>query len=145
MIMKINLCNRVFIGFMVGLEEMLGRAAQATANIIGEYVGKELLRYAEDMGREIKNLEDLRSLMVELGLASEIKFQGSGEGNIRVTIEDCGICPKRIGGYQFDGTACPWPGFLRYMIEKFKGKKYRVDVKVEPGETCTLTFRPKLP
>ncbi len=52
--MKLNLWNRVFIGFMVGLEEMLGRAAQATANIIGEYVGRELLKYAEDEGKEIK-------------------------------------------------------------------------------------------
>jgi len=142
--MKINLWNRVFIGFMVGLEKMLGRAAQATANIIGEYVGKELLRYAEDEGKEIRNLEDLRSLMVDLGLASEIKFQESDEDDIWVTIKDCGICPKRVGGYQFEGTACPWPGFLRYMLEKFKENKYRVDVNVEPGETCTLTFRPKL-
>lgn len=142
--MRVNIWNRVFIGFMVGLEEMLGRAAQATANIIGEYVGKELLRYAEEEGREIKNLGDLRNLLVDLGLTSEITFQDLDEGNIKATIKDCGICPKRVGGYEFEGTACPWPGILRFMLEKFKECKYRVDVKVEPGETCILTFRPKL-
>ncbi len=82
-------------------------------------------------------------MLADLGLASEITFQGSDEGKIKVTIKECGICPKKIGGYEFEGTACPWPGVFRYMLEKFKKSKYRVDVKVEPGETCTLTFRPK--
>ena len=128
---------------MVGLEEMLGRAAQGVANMIGKYIGKELLKYAVEQNRKIESLDSLKSFLTDLEFAEQVKFT-LGEELVEVSIEKCGICPKRVGGYEFEGTACPWSGFLRYMLKHVLNRDFSVAVKIKPGEKCVMTFKPVL-
>jgi len=71
---------------MVGLEEMLGRAAQGVANMIGKYIGKELLKYAVEQNRKIESLDSLKSFLTDLEFAEQVKFT-LGEELVEVSIE----------------------------------------------------------
>ena len=102
-----NLLNAVIIGFMVGMERVLGKTSQAVINVVGYAVGREVLKHMSESGCRPKSLDDLAVALVSSRLAESLKFEVRDDGSVEATIEGCLICPKRVGGYEFEGTACP--------------------------------------
>ena len=137
----LSLLNALIIGFMVGIYEVMGRGGtQAVINMAGQHAGREILRYARAHGTEIRTLGDLRDFLIQHGLTKQIEFNQPG-GNIHVRITQCRICPKKVGLYQFDGTACPWGGILTGALEEILGQSFSCTPRLTPGEVCDIELR----
>lgn len=121
-----SLANAVFIGYMMGCHKMFGRRTQLMGNLIGESVGEEILKYAHAQGFDLDSLESVEGFLREHGMGGEI------------SIAECGVCPKRVGHYQFDGTACPWPGLLAAVLLAAFRERLRPSARLVPAETCVI-------
>ena len=134
----LRLINAMVIGYMLGTREVIGRGgAQAIANMAGEYAGRELVRFAREQGVPLSSAEDLVAYVRQEGLANEMVFE-EVEGGFQVHIAQCYICPKKVGHYQFDGTACPWGGILIGALSDILETSFSCSTRLTPGETCTL-------
>ena len=139
----LRLLNAVIIGYMVGTREVIGRGgAQAIANMAGEYTGREMMRFAREQGRPIESLEDLVAFARQEGLTDQMTFT-EAQGELQVEIAECHICPKKVGHYEFDGTACPWGGILAGALADITGSAFSCSTRLTPGETCTLYLKRK--
>jgi hypothetical protein len=134
----LRLINAMVIGYMVGTREVIGRGgAQAIANMAGEYAGRELVRFARQQGESLASAEDLVAYVRQEGLADQMAIEEVEDG-YRVQIAQCYICPKKVGHYQFDGTACPWGGILIGILSDIMGTSFSCSTRLIPGETCLL-------
>ena len=138
-----SLLNAVFIGYMMGTYSVIGKGgAQAIANMAGEYVGRELLAYAKAQGNEIDSLPALTDFLQANELAGAITIEETRDG-VSVHISQCGICPKKVGKYQFDGTACPWGGVFIGALGTLMDREFMVSPRLTPGQTCTIVLKPR--
>lgn len=78
--------------------------------------------------------------MDQEGLADPMVFE-EVEGGFDVRIAQCYICPKKVGHYQFDGTACPWGGILLGAPTAILGTSFSCSTRLTPGETCLLQLK----
>jgi len=141
----LRLVNAMVIGYMVGTREIIGRGgAQAIANLAGEYAGRELVRFARQQGRDLDSLGDLVDYLGQEGLADQMTIEGIPDG-YEVRIAQCYICPKKVGHYQFDGTACPWGGILVGALSDILGASFSCSTRLTPGDTCHLQLKRKTP
>jgi hypothetical protein len=139
----LRLVNAMVIGYMVGTREVIGRGgAQAVANLAGEYAGRELVRFARMKGQPLDSVEDLVAYIRQEGLAHEMTLE-DGPGSLEIRIADCLICPKKVGHYEFDGTACPWGGLLLGALSDILDTPFSCSTRLTPGETCTLLLTRK--
>lgn len=139
----ISLLNATFIGYMVGTYNVIGKGgAQAIANMAGEYVGREMLAYAASQGKTIDSVQAFVDFLKENQLAGEFEFSVQTD-QVQVVVALCGICPKRVGKYQFDGTACPWAGILIGALGTILKKDFSVSAGLTPGQSCTITLKMK--
>ncbi len=107
----LRLVNAMVTGYMPGTREVIGRGgAQAIANLAGESAGRELVRLTREQGVSLDSAGDLVTYVDHEGLAGQMVVE-EVEGGLEVRIAQCYICPKKVGHYQFDGTACPWVAF----------------------------------
>ena len=137
----LDLLNAVIIGFMVGVYEVMGKGGtQAIINMAGQHVGKEILRYASDKGTPINSLDDFKSFVVKHGLVGQLDFYQSDHSTF-VRVASCKTCPKKVGHYTFDGTACPWGGILSGVLSEILGEQYSCSSKLIPGEECILELK----
>jgi hypothetical protein len=135
--------NAVFIGYMMGTYSVVGKGgAQAVANMAGEYVGREMVAYATSREIPIDSLPALVEFLQTFNLAGVVTIEEQSN-QVIVQISQCGICPKRIGKYQVDGTACPWGGILIGALRVILAKKLSVSARLAPGEKCTITLQVK--
>ena len=65
------------------------------------------------------------------------------EGGLEVSVSACHICPKKVGHYQFDGTACPWGGILTGALADILEASFFCSTRLTPGETCLLHLKRK--
>jgi hypothetical protein len=134
----LRLVNAIVIGYMVGTREVIGKGgAQDIANLAGEYAGRELVRFAREQGGSLSSVDDFVAYVGQEGLADQMVFE-EVEGGFEVRIAQCYICPKKVGHYQLDGTACPWGGILLGAMTEILGEKFSCSTVLTPGETCTL-------
>jgi hypothetical protein len=139
----LRLLNAIVIGYMVGTREVIGRGgAQAIANLAGEYAGRELVRFAREQGVSLESADDLIAYARYEGLADQMVFE-EVDGGYQVRIAQCYICPKKVGHYQFDGTACPWGGILLGALTTILEERLSCSTVLTPGETCTLLLKRK--
>jgi predicted hydrocarbon binding protein len=131
-----NVESAIIIGYSVGLKSILGVGSQAMSNIAGKYVGKELCLYfkSKDQIRDLSDVERILSIFADLKLKED-------EGTIIAEISNCKICPKRIGGYEFEGTACPWGGILTGLLEECFGKRFSMNISLKPGKVCFVELK----
>lgn len=140
---RLRLVNAMVIGYMVGTREVIGRGgAQAIANLAGEYAGRELIRFADQQGESLASIEDLIAYVRKEGLANQMALAETERG-LDVTIAECHICPKKVGHYQFDGTACPWGGILTGALADILETSFSCSTQLTPGETCVLHLKRK--
>ncbi|MBI5305729.1 MAG: hypothetical protein HY868_26615 [Chloroflexi bacterium] len=136
-----SLLNAVFIGYMVGTYSVMGKGgAQAIANMAGEYVGREILAYAKSQGKTLNSAGALAKFFEENGLAGAVTVSENPD-IVAIQVAQCGICPKRVGKYQFDGTACPWGGVMIGALGTILQKEFSVSAGLKPAEACTITLK----
>jgi hypothetical protein len=141
----LRLVNAMVIGYMVGTREVIGRGgAQAIANLAGEYAGRELVRFGRQQGCALATVDDLIDYVGREGLANQMIIEGVPDG-YGVQIAQCYICPKKVGHYQFDGTACPWGGILIGALSDITGASFSCSTQLTPGDTCHLQLKRKTP
>lgn len=134
----LELFNAILIGFMVGTYDVLGKGGtQAVINIAGKTVASEILHFARDKGEPIKSLEDFRRFIIKNNLAGQIDFYETTEKTY-VRISQCKTCPKKVGHYTFDGSACPWGGILSGVLSEIHNEPYSSASKLIPGEQCII-------
>jgi hypothetical protein len=139
----LRLVNAMVIGYMVGTREVIGRGgAQAVANLAGEYAGRELVRFARLQGEPLASVEDLVAYIRKEGLAHEMMMTDH-QDTLEIQIAQCLICPKKVGHYEFDGTACPWGGLLLGALSDILDASFSCSTRLTPGETCTLLLKTK--
>ncbi len=139
----LRLVNAMVIGYMLGTREVIGRGgAQAIANLAGEYAGRELVRFAREQGVSLDSVDDLVTYVDHEGLAGHMVVE-EVEGGFEVRIAQCYICPKKVGHYQFDGTACPWGGILLGALTAILGASFSCSTRLTPGEICLLHLKRK--
>lgn len=141
----LRLVNAMVIGYMVGTREVIGRGgAQAIANLAGEYAGRELVRFARQQGTPLDSVAGLIDYLGQEGLANQMVIEAAPDG-YGVQIDECYICPKKVGHYQFDGTACPWAGILVGALSDILGASFSCSTQLTPGDTCHLQLKGKAP
>jgi predicted ArsR family transcriptional regulator len=139
----LRLVNAMVIGYMVGTREVIGRGgAQAVANLAGEYAGRELVRFARMQGEPLASVENLVAYIRKEGLAHEMTLTDH-QGTVEIKIAQCLICPKKVGHYEFDGTACPWGGLLLGALSDILDASFSCSTRLTPGESCTLLLKRK--
>ncbi len=129
-----SLESAIIIGYSVGLRKILGIGSQAMSNVAGRYVGKEIALLFKS------KVKDLRDAERVLGVFGDLKLEET-ENQIVARISNCKICPKRVGNYEFEGTACPWGGILLGFLEECFGKSLSMNVKLKPGEVCEVVLK----
>jgi predicted hydrocarbon binding protein len=140
---SLRLVNAMVIGYMVGTREIIGKGgAQAIANLAGEYAGRELVRFAREQGETLESMDGFFRYVHGEGLAYQMERRETELG-LDVQIAECKICPKKVGHYQFDGTACPWGGILTGALAEILGATFSCSTRLTPGESCTLHLKRK--
>ncbi|MBI9051957.1 MAG: hypothetical protein JEZ00_21255 [Anaerolineaceae bacterium] len=135
-----DLLNAAIIGMLVGVYQVVGRGGtQAIINMTGEYLGRELLQYADDHNEPIENLEQFREFLIRHKLAGDIRFFDE-QTNIRVIVSACRTCPKKVGHFSFDGTACPWGGILIGAFATILKESFSYAARLVPGEVCEISI-----
>lgn len=135
---ELGIANAIIIGYMIGTYRVIGRGgAQAVANMSGEFVGQELVRYAERRQLSLQTWDDIERFVTEAGLTDFIDYTRTEKG-AEIVIRDCRICPKRVGHHDFPGTACPWGGILVGLLEEVFGERFTSTPRLTPGETCRI-------
>ncbi len=117
--------SSLIIGFAYGVYRVVGVGAQGVMNITSYYAGLELAKRINVKAVFDDPEEYIKALNDALGLAEEIRTSVEGD-KLKVVVVKCNVCPKRIGGYNIEGRACPLPGLLIGFIHGVCG------VKVEP-------------
>ena len=135
-----DLLNAAIIGMLVGVYQVVGRGGtQAIINMAGEYVGREILQFAKDHNEPIENLEQFRQFVIRHNLAGNVYFFDE-ESKIRVIVEQCKTCPKKVGHYSFDGSACPWGGIMIGAFTEILQQKFSYAARLVPGEVCEISI-----
>ena len=135
---QLELLNAILIGFMVGIYDVLGKGGtQAVVNMAGKTVAAEILHFARDKGEPIKSLQDFSDFITKYNLAGNVDFYRTPQKTY-VRISECKTCPKKVGHYQFDGSACPWGGILSGALSEIQNEPYSSASRLTPGEQCII-------
>ena len=135
------------IGFAYGLNLLVGGGTQAYYNYGCFYVGVELAKAMADVlpnWADMSIEERLERLLESMDLADEIAVSREGE-TLTVTVRGCHFCPKRVGGYELEGTACLLPSLIAGVVhhETGAGVKLKDVLKAldwSVGEECKVSI-----
>lgn len=144
-----NYLNKAIIGLGVGLVKSrkilnLSFGPQGAMDILSIWIGQELAKELLTQ-KKIKvgssEQEVIAKLLDELTLAEDLTFENV-DGKSSVTIQNCLICPKRVGGYDLEGeTACPVGGILMGALTYVKGESPSLpNINLKPGEFCKISL-----
>jgi len=110
------------------------------ATWMGQELAKELLNQ-KVITPSSSPEEVLEKLLEEVRIAENLSVEMEGD-TAHVVVQNCLICPRKVGGYNLEGTtACPVGGLVRGAIGLVSGKTpqlSRVDLKT--GEICKADF-----
>ncbi|MFW9917074.1 MAG: hypothetical protein ACFFGZ_15820 [Candidatus Thorarchaeota archaeon] len=148
-----NYLNKAIIGLGVGLvrsKDLLlspDFGPQGAMDILGVWIGQELTKELLAQKKIKPNISDqafVEKLLEEIRLAEALHFD-FGDGEITVSIQDCLICPRRVGMYDLGGdTACPVGGILMGGFTFLRGKSPSTPrIELRPAELCHVRFTVK--
>lgn len=143
---KVNLLARFNVGFAYGLSTIVGRGTQVYYNAGCFWAGVELakaLAEEDPSWAERPLVERLKTLLECMDIADEVEVRLE-DNKVSVVMRGCHYCPKRVGGYELEGTACLLPGlimgFLSHeLAEKLRFTRETLDWGV--GEECKVEVR----
>ena len=144
-----NYLNKAIIGLGAGIVKSrkilnLSFGPQGAMDIlsiwIGQEIAKELLAQKKVKPGASEN-ELIEKLLDEIRLAEDLHFSEIN-GQSSVTIQNCLICPKRVGGYDLEGeTACPVGGIIMGALTFVKGASPSLpNITLNPGEFCKISM-----
>ena len=140
-----NYLNKTIIGLGVGLvrsNELLLNpdfGPQGTMDVLGVWIGQEIVKEMitqKKVKAGISEKDLVKKLLDEIRLAKELNLDSS----VNVTIQDCLICPKRVGGYDLGKhTACPVGGILLGALSYIRGETPSLPkINLKPAQYCSL-------
>ena len=147
---KPNFLNRIIIGFAYGLiqsrdlilKENFGFTLQDAMDFISIGIGREIVK--ELLAQNVVNKNDddeklIGKLTDVMRLAEELDIRIVNE-KIKLVVQKCLICPKRIGGYDLEGfTACPIGGIIVGALTYVRGLYPEITKnKLEIAEICHI-------
>jgi hypothetical protein len=146
-----NYINKAIIGLGVGLvrsKDLLlspDFGPQGAMDILSVWIGQELVK--EMLAQKKISPQDDEQVVVdkllnEVRIAEDLTINYKDD-EINVSIQNCLICPKRVGGYDLEGeTACPVGGILLGALSYIKGTTPKLPkVNLKPAELCNLSFK----
>jgi hypothetical protein len=145
-----NYLNRAVIGLGVGLVKARNSilnpdfGPQGTIDVLsawmGQEIAKEMLAQKKINAQSSKN-EIIERLLDEVRIAEDLTVSFDGN-SARLTVQNCLICPRRVGGYDLEGhTACPVGGLIRGAINLATGESPQISrVRLKPAEVCNIEF-----
>ena len=145
-----NYINKAIIGLGYGLvrsKDLIlapGFGPQGAMDVLGVWIGQELVKEMLAQKKLTGNAgpkEIVDKLLNEVQIAEDLSIDAKDD-KIHVSIQNCLICPKRIGGYDLGNeTACPVGGILLGAMSYLKGETPKLPkVHLKPGELCNLSF-----
>ena len=148
-----NYLNKTIIGLGVGLvrsNDLLLNpdfGPQGTMDVLGVWMGQEIVKEMisqKKIKAGISEKDLIKKLLDEIRLAKELNLEYT-DSTVNVTIQDCLICPKRVGGYDLGKfTACPVGGILLGAISYIRGETPALPkINLKPAQYCSLEINLK--
>ncbi|NHK29988.1 MAG: hypothetical protein FK730_01465 [Asgard group archaeon] len=143
--------NKAIIGLGVGLvrskDLLLSQdfGPQGAMDVLSVWIGRELVKEMlaqKAITPDINEQELVDKLLNNINLAEDLTIEHKGD-NLNVRIQNCLICPKRVGGYDLgNDTACPVGGILLGAISYLKGESPSLPkVNLIPAELCNINLK----
>ncbi|MFX1279290.1 MAG: hypothetical protein ACFFA3_07725 [Promethearchaeota archaeon] len=142
--------NRVIIGLGHGLiktrdfilNKEFGVSTQDAMDSLSIWIGRELMKtMLENKAVSVSDTDEklINGLMSVINLAEELDVDVTDE-QVKLVVQKCLICPKRIGGYDLEGnTACPVGGILTGAISFARGIDPNVTKnRLQTAEICHI-------
>ena len=145
-----NFISKAMIGLGYGLvktkdlilNDARGIAPQDAMDSLSLWIGRELMK--EMLEQKIIKVHDteetlINALMSIVNLGEELDVDVE-ENKVKVIVQKCLICPKRVGGYDLEGfTACPVGGILTGAISYVRGTDpFVTKNRLQAGEICHI-------
>ncbi len=145
-----NYLNKMAIGLGAGLvkaREVILHPdfdPQSAMDILATWMGQEIAK--ELLAQKVISPTDdmktvLEKLLEEVRIAEDLTIDFDGEIS-HITVQNCLICPRKVGGYDLEGTtACPVGGIVRGAVGLISGKQPQLDsIDLKTGEICKVDF-----
>jgi hypothetical protein len=145
-----NYLSRSIIGLGYGLvksrdfilNKEMGVSTQDAMDSLGIWIGRELMKaMLEQNVVSVRDSDEhlVNALMRVINLAEELDLEVTDD-QLKLVVQKCLICPKRIGGYDLEGnTACPVGGILTGAISYARGiDPYVTKNRLQTGEICHI-------
>jgi hypothetical protein len=122
------------------LNEEMGVGTQDAMDMLSIWIGRELMKeMLEQKEVEVSDSDEriVNKLTDIISLGEELDIEISGK-KLKVVVQKCQICPKRVGGYDLEGnTACPVGGLLTGAFSYIRGIDPTISKKrLQTGEIC---------
>ncbi|MFW9787892.1 MAG: hypothetical protein ACFFE2_16435 [Candidatus Thorarchaeota archaeon] len=145
-----NYLNKMAIGLGAGL--VFARDAilnpdfgpQGAMDVLSTWMGQEIAKelLTQRVITPTSSAEEvLEKLLEEVRIAEDLSIEMEGD-TAHVVVQNCLICPRRVGGYDLEGhTACPVGGLVRGAIGLVSGKTPQLSkIDLKTGELCKTDF-----
>ncbi|MFW9832452.1 MAG: hypothetical protein ACFFEK_00500 [Candidatus Thorarchaeota archaeon] len=145
-----NYLNKMAIGLGAGLvyarDAILNSdfGPQGAMDVLSTWMGQEIAKelLTQKVITPSSSAEEvLEKLLEEVRIAEDLSIDMEGEV-AHVVVQNCLICPRRVGGYDLEGhTACPVGGLVRGAIGLVSGKTPQLSkIDLKTGEICKTDF-----
>jgi hypothetical protein len=145
-----NYLNKMAIGLGAGL--VYARDAilnpdfgpQGAMDVLSTWMGQEIAKelLTQRVITPTSSAEEvLEKLLEEVRIAEDLSIDMEGDV-AHVVVQNCLICPRRVGGYDLEGhTACPVGGLVRGAIGLVSGKTPQLSkIDLKTGDICKTDF-----
>ncbi len=145
-----NYLNKMAIGLGAGLVKARDVILnpnfdpQGAMDILATWMGQEIAK--ELLAQKVISPSDdmktvLEKLLEEVRIAEDLTIDFDGEKS-HITVQQCLICPRKVGGYDLEGnTACPVGGIVRGALGLISGKQPQLEsIDLKTGEICKVDF-----
>lgn len=146
-----NYLNKMVIGLGAGIvkarDVLLNTDMvdpQGAMDILGTWMGQEIAKelLAQKVIAPNESSEMLlEKLLEEVRIAEDLTVDFR-DGTAHLSVQNCLICPRKVGGYDLEGfTSCPVGGIVRGAIGFVSGKTPQLKkIDLKTGELCKVDF-----